>query len=181
MKTLNKTADRAKARLNDELNDYKKKLRDQIRTNKEIDDRYIRYRDCLQRTKSQLNKLFDDIGDTLRRGQPSSTKEATKRKSASEEIKKTLDCENKQSILDSTTTSTNALVSNENPSANANANTDESNVESNQINVETCDQSTNQYSSEVLDQEQEQMKSNEFENHVDQMDEEETNGSTSNS
>lgn len=70
LKTLNRTNERIKSRLTDDIADSKKKLRDQIRTNKEIDDKYIRFKDLLQRSKSSMNKLSDEISDTLKRSQP---------------------------------------------------------------------------------------------------------------
>ena len=72
LKTLNKTSERVKTRLSDELSETKKRLRDQIKTSKEIDDKYTRYKDCLTKTKSQLNRLTDDVSDVLKRGQPNS-------------------------------------------------------------------------------------------------------------
>ena len=65
---MNKNAERLKTRLTDECTDYKKKLRDQIRTNKEIDEKYVRYKDMLQRTKSTMNKISDEISEQLKRG-----------------------------------------------------------------------------------------------------------------
>lgn len=67
---MNKTNERTKSRLNDDVAESKKKLRDQIRTNKEIDDKYIRYKDLLQRSRSTINKLSDEISDTLKRDKP---------------------------------------------------------------------------------------------------------------
>jgi hypothetical protein len=55
-----------------------------LRTNKEIDDKYIRFKECLLKTKSNLNKLVDDVSDVLRRGQPVNKS----KKSTSVEVKK---------------------------------------------------------------------------------------------
>lgn len=55
-----------------------------MRTNKEIDDKYIRFKECLLKTKSNLNKLVDDVSDVLRRGQPVNKS----KKSTSVEVKK---------------------------------------------------------------------------------------------
>ena len=52
------------------MQDLKKKLKEQQRLNKEIDDKYSRYKDCVYRSKSQLNKLLDDYNDTIKRTQP---------------------------------------------------------------------------------------------------------------
>lgn len=68
---MNKTSERNKQKLSDELNDTRKRLRDQQRINKEMDDKYLRVKDCLYRGKSSLNKLLDDIGDTFKKINPS--------------------------------------------------------------------------------------------------------------
>lgn len=70
LKAMNKNAERAKSRLTDECADFKKKLRDQIRTSKEIDDKYVRFKELLQRSKSTMNKLSDEISEQLKRGLP---------------------------------------------------------------------------------------------------------------
>jgi hypothetical protein len=62
-----KSNDRTKDKLHDEVQELKKKLKEQQRLNKEIDDKYSRYKDCLYRSKSQLNKLLDDYNDTIKR------------------------------------------------------------------------------------------------------------------
>ena len=68
-----KSNDRSKEKLYDELQDLKKKLKEQQRLNKDIDDKYCRYKDCLYRSKTQLNKLLDDYNDTIKRSQPQKT------------------------------------------------------------------------------------------------------------
>lgn len=198
MKTLNKTAERVKVRLTDELNDYKKKLKDQIRTNKEMDDKYVRYRDCLQKTKSQLNKVFDDIGDVLKRGQPNVSSKDLKRKSTSADDMKKSDPEvsanksntdlqsNNSANTNSLTTTTTTTLTASSATVNTNENSvtpnadENSDTNRNELTNETTDQTTNQSSADQYDLDQEQTtKSNEFENHVDQMDEE-TNGLSAN-
>ena len=62
-----KSNDRTRDKLHDEVQELKKKLKEQQRLNKEIDDKYSRYKDCLYRSKSQLNKLLDDYNDTIKR------------------------------------------------------------------------------------------------------------------
>ena len=56
--------------MQDEIDDYKKKLREQQRTYKEIDEKYSRVKDCLYKTRSYLNRALDDVNDTLKRGLP---------------------------------------------------------------------------------------------------------------
>lgn len=169
---MNKTADRLKLRLSDELNDYKKKLREQLRTNKEIDDKYIRFKECLVKTKSQLNKVVDDVSDVLKRGQPNSNK----RKSASDDLKAK---ETNQIKSTESKIVNNEIAISENTDENQdinNSNTDEINTiieESSELNT------TNQCNELELDQSNQiNANSNECENHVDQIDEEtsETNG-----
>ena len=70
LKSKLKSNDRTKDKLYDEVQDLKKKLKEQQRLNKEIDDKYSRYKDCLYRSKSQLNKLLDDYNDTIKRTTP---------------------------------------------------------------------------------------------------------------
>ena len=68
LRIINQNADRQKQRLNDELNDCKKRLRDQQKSNKETSDKYLRYKDFLNRTfKSHVRVLYDDYDDLLRR------------------------------------------------------------------------------------------------------------------
>lgn len=90
LKSQNKSSDRQKQKLSDELNDVKKKLREQQRTNKDIDDKYLRLKDCVYRTKSQLNRVLDDISDTTKRNQPPAPKstktESTTSKTNSTEV-----------------------------------------------------------------------------------------------
>lgn len=172
---MNKTADRLKLRLSDELNDYKKKLREQLRTNKEIDDKYIRFKECLVKTKSQLNKVVDDVSDVLKRGQPNSNK----RKSASDDLKakETNQIKSTESKIANNEIAISANTD-ENQDIN-NSNTDEINTiieESSELNT------TNQCNELELDpSNQINANSNECENHVDQIDEatsetNETNG-----
>jgi len=73
LQIINKNAERQKQKLNDELVDCKKKIREQQRSNKEIDDKYLRYKDCIYKAKSQLNKVLDDIGDAIKRNTSSSS------------------------------------------------------------------------------------------------------------
>lgn len=80
---MNKNVERAKSRLADECADVKKKLRDQIRTSKEIDDKYVRFKDLLQRSKSTMNKLSDEISEQLKRGLPAKTESTTTPSTAS--------------------------------------------------------------------------------------------------
>ncbi len=68
LKSLNKTTDRVKVRLTEELADYKKKFRDQQRATKEAEDKYIRFKDLLVKAKSTINKVSDEISCELRRG-----------------------------------------------------------------------------------------------------------------
>ena len=75
-----------------------------MRTNKEIDDKYIRFKECLLKTKSNLNKLVDDVSDVLRRGQPVNKS----KKSTSVEVKKS-----------ESTDKNDSQVSNENASSAA--------------------------------------------------------------
>ncbi len=77
-----------------------------MRTNKEIDDKYIRFKECLLKTKSNLNKLVDDVSDVLRRGQPVNKS----KKSTSVEVKKS-----------ESTDKNDSQVNNENASAVATA------------------------------------------------------------
>lgn len=72
VKVLNRTLDRHKQKLADETSELKKKLRDEQRFSKDSDDKYLRLKDCLHRTKTQLNKVLDDISDSTRRSQKSS-------------------------------------------------------------------------------------------------------------
>jgi hypothetical protein len=72
LRVTNRSGDRAKQRLLDEVDDYRKKLREQQRANKDLDDKYVRVKDCLYKTKSYLNRALDDVNDTLKRGQPTS-------------------------------------------------------------------------------------------------------------
>jgi hypothetical protein len=72
LKSKLRSNDRAKDKLYDEVQDLKRKLKEQQRVNKEIDDKYSRYKDCLYRSKAQLNKLLDDYNDTIKRNQPKS-------------------------------------------------------------------------------------------------------------
>ncbi|RNA45086.1 p30 dbc [Brachionus plicatilis] len=72
VKVLNRTLDRHKQKLVDEASELKKKLRDEQRFSKDSDDKYLRVKDCLYRTRTQLNKVLDDISDSTRRSQKSS-------------------------------------------------------------------------------------------------------------
>lgn len=72
VKVLNRTLDRHKQKLIDEAIELKKKLRDEQKFSKDSDDKYLRMKDCLYRTKSQLNKVLDDISDSTRRSQKGS-------------------------------------------------------------------------------------------------------------
>ncbi|CAF0707138.1 unnamed protein product [Brachionus calyciflorus] len=71
LKTQNKSLDRHKQKLTDEASELRKKLRDEQKFSKDSDDKYLKLKDCLYRTKSQLNKVLDDISDTTRRSQKS--------------------------------------------------------------------------------------------------------------
>lgn len=77
LKASNKSSDRQRQKIQDELNELKKKLRDQQRSNKDIDERYLRLKDCVYRTKSQLNRVLDDISDTTKRNQPPSSSKSS--------------------------------------------------------------------------------------------------------
>lgn len=48
-------------------------MREQQRSNKELDDKYVRAKDSLYKTKSYLNRALDEVNDFLKRGQPKST------------------------------------------------------------------------------------------------------------
>jgi hypothetical protein len=70
LRVTNRSGDRAKQRLTDEVEEYRKKLREQQKANKDLDDKYVRVKDCLYKTKSYLNRALDEVSDTLKRGQP---------------------------------------------------------------------------------------------------------------
>ncbi len=118
LQIINKNAERQKQKLNDELIDCKKKMREQQRSNKDIDDKYLRYKDCIYKVKSQLNKVLDDIGDTVKRNSPSS------------------------SNTNNSTQNANPTKSNESSVESNESETKQSNgtvIESNEINQKTAD------------------------------------------
>ncbi len=66
---MNKTSERVKTRLSDELAEFRKKFREQQRSTKEAEDKYARYKDLLVRAKATFNKVSDEISSELKRGQ----------------------------------------------------------------------------------------------------------------
>lgn len=69
--------ERAKEKLYDEVQDLKRKLKEQQRLNKETDDKYCRFKDLMYRSKVQLSKMLDDYNDTIKRNQPKTSSSTT--------------------------------------------------------------------------------------------------------
>lgn len=89
-----------------------------MRINKEIEEKNIRFKECLIKAKSNLNKTADDISDVLKRGQPNANK-----------LKKSLSSDPKKEESDKQT-SLKTSVTNENATASA-VNVEENNLENN--------------------------------------------------
>jgi hypothetical protein len=69
-----RSAERSREKLYDEVQELKRKLKDQQRVNKETDDKYYRYKDCIYRSKVHLNKLQDEFNEILKKNEKAAAK-----------------------------------------------------------------------------------------------------------
>ena len=72
-----------KLRLSDDLVDLKKKLKDEEKFSNDTQDKCARYKDCLYKAKSLMNRALDDISDTFRRDKPSGSLTSSKKEISS--------------------------------------------------------------------------------------------------
>ncbi len=109
-----KSAERSREKLYDEVQELKRKLKDQQRLNKETEDKYYRFKDCVYRSRSHLNKLQDEFNEVLKK---------TENKTQAVKV---------DQVMPSTKTDSSKIESGVHPTAIVDANPTETNVSDNQ-------------------------------------------------